>query len=148
MDNIRQIVCNNMISLRKANKLTQVELAKKINYSDKAISRWEKGEVLPDYEVLNELAKVYEVEITYFFKTHDKIDVQDKERKTINRIFLYILVGFVVFTIATIIFVYALINGREGAYWLSFIYAVPATCVVSAVFAYTYFRKVRLLFFF
>ena len=60
MDNIKEIVRENLVMLRKAHKLTQIELSQKIGYSDKAISRWETGEVTPDIETLNNLAELYE----------------------------------------------------------------------------------------
>ena len=44
-------------------KLTQIELAEKINYSDKAISKWERGESIPDVSVLLNLAKLFGVNI-------------------------------------------------------------------------------------
>ena len=48
--------------------LTQVGLAKKINYSDKAVSRWEKGEVLPDIETLDALSKIFNVPLSYLIE--------------------------------------------------------------------------------
>ena len=41
---IKQNIANNIIALRKKNKWTQAELADKINYSDKAVSKWERCE--------------------------------------------------------------------------------------------------------
>ena len=46
-------------------KLTQIELAEKINYSDKAISKWERGESIPDVSVLLNLAKLFGVNIDF-----------------------------------------------------------------------------------
>ena len=68
MKNIREIVAGNLLALRKENKLTQIELAKMINFSDKAVSRWENGEVLPDLETLERVAKVYRVPLTYLME--------------------------------------------------------------------------------
>ena len=56
MKDVRQIIAENLIELRKVNKLTQLELAEKLNYSDKAISKWERGESLPDVEILCQIA--------------------------------------------------------------------------------------------
>ena len=64
---IKTTVKENLIRLRRAHKLTQLELSQKINYSDKAISRWETGEVTPDIETLAHLADLYEIPITDFF---------------------------------------------------------------------------------
>ena len=70
MKNIREIISTNLIALRKQSGLTQVDLAKKLKYSDKAVSRWEKGEVVPDVETLENIAKVYNVPLTYLLKEH------------------------------------------------------------------------------
>ena len=56
-----EVIANNLIKLRKSNGLTQKELATKINYSDKVISKWECGESLPDILALNDLAKLYKI---------------------------------------------------------------------------------------
>lgn len=53
----------NLIHLRKQKGLTQKELAVKLNYSDKVISKWERGESLPDIVALNCLAEFYQVSL-------------------------------------------------------------------------------------
>ena len=52
----KEIVRENLVKLRKEHKLTQMELAEKIGYSDKAISKWERGESAPDVATLVQLA--------------------------------------------------------------------------------------------
>ena len=74
---IREIIAQNLITLRKRNNLKQTDLAKKINYSDKAISRWENGEVLPDVETLETIAKVYGVSTSYLIEQHDEEEKQN-----------------------------------------------------------------------
>lgn len=64
---VKETVKENLIRLRREHKLTQLELSEKINYSDKAISRWETGEVTPDVETLAHLASLYGIPITAFF---------------------------------------------------------------------------------
>ena len=70
-NNIREIVSKNLIMLRKRQGLTQIDLSKRINYSDKAVSRWEKGEVLPDIETLQSLSEVFNVPLSYMIEEHD-----------------------------------------------------------------------------
>lgn len=132
MDNIREIVSKNMIALRKAKGLTQVELSKYVNYSDKAISRWEKGEVQPDYEVLMKLSELYNVNIGYFFEEHDNVDVKMKNRSFINQLFLSLLSAFSVYSIMTIIFVYEMIYKKLNA-WELFVLGVPITCFILII---------------
>lgn len=81
MDGIKELVRENLVRLRKENKLTQIELSGKIGYSDKAISRWETGEVTPDIETLDTLAKLYGVPVTYFFERES--DVKREDRKSV-----------------------------------------------------------------
>ena len=72
MENIKEIISNNIIMLRKQKNLTQLELGEAIHYSDKAISRWEKGESLPDIETLQLLSETLDVPLTYLFEEHSK----------------------------------------------------------------------------
>ena len=65
------IVGSNLLKLRKDKKLTQLEVAEKFNYSDKSISKWEKGESLPSVEVLCELADFYNVTLNDL--THENL---------------------------------------------------------------------------
>lgn len=142
MDDIRQIVVDNLIQLRKSNNMTQMDLAAHINYSDKAISRWENGEVLPNVEALDSIAKIYNVPITYLFERH----VDDKEQKSAlaqrytSKIFITALTVCVIWTIATIVYVY-LDMFEHLNYWQAFIWAIPATCIVTFGFNRRWYRK-------
>lgn len=49
--------------LREKNGLTQFELAKKLNVSDKAISKWETGKGFPDITLLEPIAKVFNISV-------------------------------------------------------------------------------------
>ena len=48
-------------TLRKEKKMTQSDLAQKMNVTDKAVSKWERGISLPDVETISKLADVLEV---------------------------------------------------------------------------------------
>jgi tellurite methyltransferase len=63
MENVKEIIAKNLTELRKANKLTQGALAEKLNYSDKAISRWEHAETLPDIETLCKIETALELSL-------------------------------------------------------------------------------------
>ena len=54
-------MANNIAQLRKSKGLTQLELAERLNYSDKAVSKWERGEGLPDVLVLSKMAEIFDV---------------------------------------------------------------------------------------
>ncbi len=44
MSKIKENIANNIAELRKLHKMTQQDLAERLNYKDKAISKWERGE--------------------------------------------------------------------------------------------------------
>ena len=60
-------------------KLTQIELAEKINYSDKAISKWERGESIPDVSVLLNLAKLFGVNIDFLVTEHNNTEIAKEQ---------------------------------------------------------------------
>ena len=57
-ENVKEIIAANLCALRKENKLTQQQLAEKLNHSDKAVSRWENAETLPDIETLCKICDI------------------------------------------------------------------------------------------
>ena len=62
---MKKTISNNMLIYRKRAGLTQAELAEKINYSDKAVSKWERGDGVPDVAVLCEMAEIFGVSEEY-----------------------------------------------------------------------------------
>lgn len=58
---LKKIVAANIAALRTANRMTQLELGEKLNYSDKAISRWERGDAVPDAGVLLQMSRLFGV---------------------------------------------------------------------------------------
>ena len=124
MENVREIIVKNLIDLRKKNKLTQLELGRKINYSDKAISRWEKGEVLPDIEVLDLIANVYGVKIEYFFSEH----LPKEEKLVLRRKQLAVdSMGIcIVWTLFIVAYLYLTLNLGVN-FWQAFIWPVPVS---------------------
>ena len=62
-EQFKAIVAKNLANYRKINNLTQLDLAEKLSYSDKAISKWERGESLPDLYTLQRIADLYGITI-------------------------------------------------------------------------------------
>ena len=67
-ENVKEIIAANLASLRKERKMTQQQLAEKLNYSDKAVSRWENAETLPDIETLCKICDIYGVRFEYLLQ--------------------------------------------------------------------------------
>ena len=135
MDNIKEIVRENLVMLRKAHKLTQIELSQKIGYSDKAISRWETGEVTPDIETLNNLAELYEIPISAFFEkyTPERPPVVEARLQIAQKIAVALL-GIVCIWYFAIIGYARLDVLFPGQNWLAFIWAIPLSFTVAIYF--------------
>lgn len=71
LSELKLITASNLINLRTRAGFTQAELGAKLNYSDKNISKWERGESIPDAFVLTQLAELYEVSVDYILSSHD-----------------------------------------------------------------------------
>ncbi len=146
MDDLKEIIAKNIADLRRDQHLTQAELAAKLNYSDKAVSKWERGESVPDIGVLKEIADTFSVTVDYLI-TADHTDKSAHEippkKQRVHRIVTLLSVALV-WLLATILFVCAgiFLSDLQGA-WLLFIYAVPVTCIVLLVFNSLWGRRRR-----
>ena len=158
MDHWKQIVAANLSALRKEKGLTQVQLAEQLHYSDKAVSKWERGESLPDLAVMKQLADFYGILIDDFLLTaeqradkqtisqeasaSDSIDEQPAKKQTqMNRLVIAGMAVMLVWLIASMIFVVldAAVPDLEYSMFL-FIYAAPITAIVVLVFNSIWFN--------
>ncbi len=143
---INAIIGENLLKLRKNKKLTQLELAEKFNYSDKSISKWEKGESLPNVEVLCELADFYGVtlnDLTQENETLPTVELPNKKKNKAtknhaprmfsSRLMISLLSVGAVWLLATMLFV-ALKITMNINYFMSFMWAGVLSCVVFLVF--------------
>lgn len=71
LNELKLISASNIIKLRTGAGLTQAELGARLNYSDKTISKWERGEAIPDAFVLTQLAAMFDVTVDYLLSSHD-----------------------------------------------------------------------------
>ena len=150
MEDLRITVGKNLAALRKAKKLTQIELAEKMNYSDKAVSKWEQGATMPDLETLKQLCDFYGVSLDYLVHEENienpHYDTSKEKAIHINRIIITILFGLIVFMIATLIFVYPfLFKEAKTGYWLIFIWAIPLTAIIMLVTNRFFFRRQKVV---
>ena len=136
MEDVRKNIVNNLILLRKTNKMTQQELAKALNYSDKAISRWEVGDSLPDISVLLRVCEIYGVEFEWLIRRHDEAPVRGKKKNEGlgPRIAIVFLLATFCYAFATIIFVYNRVF-HNGSVWMAYIWAAPASLSLAVLFS-------------
>lgn len=71
LDELKLVTAGNLINLRTGAGMTQAELGAKLNYSDKSISKWERGEAIPDAYVLTQIAELFGVSVDYILSSHD-----------------------------------------------------------------------------
>lgn len=148
MDDLKQIVAANITDLRKKNNITQAELAQHLNYTDKAVSKWERGESLPDVAVLKQIADIFSVKIDYLVTaehTDKTLEIPRKgSRRLRNRRLIAAMSVVLVWLVATLLFVnIQLVLPDLVHQWLAFVFAVPVTCIVWLVFNAVWFDKKR-----
>ena len=140
MSELREVVANNISELRQKHQMTQLSLAQKLNYSDKAISKWERGESFPDIFMLKQIADLFGVSVDYLFcEDHSearKIDERMTKIARRNRVIISVLANMLIWLIATAAFVITGIVHPDALLpeWMMFIYALPLSAVVALVF--------------
>lgn len=145
MQDIKFTIAKNIQKLRQEKGMTQLELAEKLNYSDKTVSKWERGESLPDIVVLKTIADLFEVTLDYLVEEeHRGIPVTKEMMDRNYRRNCYIITGtsiFIVALTATLIYVIlAMIFPGTTYPWLCYAYAIPAALIVWLVFNSIWFN--------
>jgi transcriptional regulator with XRE-family HTH domain len=142
LDNLKDRIGANIAMQRKRVGLTQAGLAEKLNYSDKAISKWERGESMPDVLTLMQLAQLFDISVGDLLEDPNQLpgnpgklekamtQVSEKalKRKANKNVILGLsttLVWFVALLVFVVISSFDLPNS-----WVSFFYAVPVNAIV------------------
>ncbi len=137
MKNVKETIANNLVILRKKHKMTQQALAERLNYSDKAISRWEHAETLPDIETLCRVCDIYGVSFEYLLQTEQPENDADnpyiyRDGETARRISITLIALCSVWLVATLSYMYASVI-LSVSLWTLFIWAIPASMVVLGI---------------
>jgi transcriptional regulator with XRE-family HTH domain len=144
MDDIKNIVAKNITELRLLNNMTQMELAEKLNYSDKTISKWERGESSPDISVLVEIANLFGVSLDYLVKLENIEETvkenKQKETKYNRRAIAYLSEGVVWFVAIFAFIITTLITEESTFQWLYFVYTLPVALIIKLVFNSVWFN--------
>ncbi len=149
MEDLKSIIAENITQLRKESGLTQLELAERLNYSDKAVSKWERAESLPDVGVLKQIADMFQVTVDYLLKadhTAEKEMVARVSRRIHRNQSIITGISIVlVWLIATVVFfiLEAATKIKPENLSLCYTYAIPATFVVWLVFNSMWFNQKR-----
>ena len=149
MANLNLIIANNLTYLRKKAGLTQLELGEKFNYTDKTVSRWENGSVVPSVETLKEIADFYGVSLDYMTSEHHSSkEFESVISKTINarnKIIIIALNVTVLWLIAITVYVASVYNlgtanMEVNRWWVTFLWAVPLSFIYMALLTRRSFR--------
>lgn len=135
---LKDILASNLTFYRKNAKLTQLDIAEKFHYSDKAVSKWERGESAPDIFVLKSLADFYGITVNDLLKEKPRI-VKPSNKKikhiiiTALSVTLAFLVATVFYVLFTFIFTATSIDPKYT--WLAYIVAIPISFIICIVFS-------------
>lgn len=147
MEDLKIVISNNISELRKAHGYTQFELAEKLNYSDKSVSKWERGDSVPDVAVLKEIADLFGVSLDYMVESEHKIKNEPKQKikvKIQNHGFITGICILLVWLVATVVYVMIDITTKNViGHWLAFVYAIPVSMIVWLVFNSIWFNRRR-----
>lgn len=140
MDELKLIVASNLIKLRQAAGMTQAELGEKLNYSDKTVSKWERGESIPDAYILTKLAEIYGLTVDELLRSDDqwqdpveKARAQEKaSAPTFSSRVVTMVAIMGIWTMAVILFVVCWIVMGQML-WLIFASAVPVSLITLLV---------------
>jgi transcriptional regulator with XRE-family HTH domain len=124
---------NNIASFRKQRVMTQAELAEKLNYSDKAVSKWERGESVPDVMTLAQIAELFGVGIDALIGNTSAVSsvkqAASAPKRRVNKNVIQMLVSILVWFVA--LFVYVVLSSMDlPKSWIGFVYAVPVNAIV------------------
>ena len=127
---LRKTVAKNIAQYRKAHHDTQLDLATKLNYSDKSVSKWERGESLPDVYILSQIAELYGVSISALIG-----EIQPpRESKPHYHMFILLLSLALTMAVATLLFSMFMICKVDYPAWMFFVYALPVCSIICIVF--------------
>lgn len=138
MEDLKQTIAANLVAYRKQARMTQQELAEKLNYSDKAISKWERAEGVPDVLVLKTIADLYGVTVNDFLVDHTKPKkLRFKDFWAKRWLITFLSAGLVFFIATIVVFVWLVIEPSQSVSVAKYTYltALPVALIVILVFS-------------
>ena len=153
MKDLKLIIAANLTDLRKKQGMTQLDLAERLNYSDKAVSKWERGESLPDITIIKAISDLFGVTVDYLLsEEHEepspavpepfvKKGVSFRTAAAITG--MSILLVLLISTFLFFILCYALPEAHIIYRLLPFIFGVPVASIVWLVLNTIWFNRRR-----
>ena len=129
-----KIVGLNIQNLRKSHNMTQKDLAAMFNYTANAVSKWERGETLPEIATLKAIANKFGVTVDCLLEENgykQADEYQSSSRQLVINIIQAVLGSSLVWTIVTILFVYLYQNDVDRA-WVALVWGIPVSAFAPA----------------
>ena len=147
LETLRRNIADNLIFYRKQKGLTQLDIADKFNYSDKAVSKWERAEAVPDVYILKQLADLYGITLDDLLsadkKKREKLATHTERKSKITKIFVTILSCALVWCIATTVYIFPIIIIPDVTdSWVVFLYALVINFILLVVFSSIWGRRI------
>lgn len=139
----RRQVANNLAYYRKKCGLTQSMVAEKLNYSDKAISKWERGDGIPDAYVLSNLAIIYGVSIDTLLSTTKQQLANEPELEEIasenelkrkHKYISILSIGLALFVAVVVYVILSIVFKTNTEFLYVLLWGIPAASIVALVF--------------
>jgi len=138
--NLKQVIAKNLSYYRRQAGWTQLELAERINYSDKSVSKWERAEGLPDIVVLTTLAELFGITVNDLLREEEPVQSAPQQEKKQDiplrtKINILLLSAGLVWFVAAVVFFFIKLAAPNLAHcWYTFIAALPVCAIVVLVF--------------
>ena len=135
---IKGIIAKNIADLRKKANMTQADLSEKLYYSNKAVSKWERGVSVPDADVLFQIAELFGVDIKYLFIEHDNDEIDKeleeklKKKERGYKALFFVSFGIIIFTMFLILMLSTLnyLGVSESVIFLFLIPVIPTILLI------------------
>lgn len=148
MENLPAVVGKNLQTLRKAKGMTQQDLARQINYSDKSISKWELGYALPSVDILLDFASFYGVTLDFLVSEHQEEEVKKTasvQPKDVNRPTIMAMTLAVLILIAIAVFFSRYFFTDESidknGLWPVFLWMIPIGLFLMAAETHLFYHN-------
>ncbi|MBR3437514.1 MAG: helix-turn-helix transcriptional regulator [Lachnospiraceae bacterium] len=165
MTDLKQIFAANLQTLRLSKGITQTDLGEQLNYSDKAVSKWERGESIPDASVLKQISALFGISLDSLLSDHTdetepyweinlekqeqkerkhRVSVPKKEltpeeqileTKKHHRIAGVAVAGVWVAVVLAMIIVWGIEDAFTKPVWMIPVYGVAVTCLLIVIFS-------------
>ena len=144
LEKLKYQIGANISGYRKDAGLTQANLAEKLNYSDKAVSKWERGESMPDVLTLVQLAELFDTSVDELLRDPNEIPehipgrieqvmetaVEKTLKRKANKKVILGLSSLLVWFVALLVFV--VVSSLDiPRSWIAFLYAIPVDAIVQ-----------------